>query len=336
MQKSLDQKLGEIRANSDSNAFILADAKDADMAWGAASPGRKWPEEGSRFISIQEFREQIREIVRLELVDIMLASVATMDELAHKENLFANSGVTPAIRANDTTDVWCGRGARYRNWPSRPFAGADIREVQYGGAEPAGNPIVNLGLYSMTFNNDLDADLRSLEAFKAFRLDARRLGFRYFLEVFAPNVDAGLSEEAIGPFVNDQICHALAAVPACSRPEFLKIPYFGPAALEELVAYDSSVIVGILGGSSGTTRDAFQLLHDAKKHGARVALFGRKIKDAENPLLFIRHLWNVIREEMTPEEAVKSYHSELKKLGIPPKRSLEEDLVVTVANLSYG
>lgn len=336
MQKTFDQKLGEIRANSSSNSFILADAKDADMAWGVASPGRRWPEDGNRFISMQEFRDQIREIVKQELVDLMLGSVATMDELAHKEGLFEKSRVTPAVRANDTTDVWCGRGARYRNCPSRPFAGADIQEVQFGGREPAGEPVVNMGLYSMTFNNDLESDLRSLEAFKDFRLKARQLGFRYFLEVFAPNTDAGLTEREIGPFVNDQICHALAAVPACSRPEFLKIPYFGPAALEELVTFDSNVIVGILGGSSGTTMDAFQLVYDGKKYGARVALFGRKIKDAEHPILFIQHLWNVIKDESTPKEAVISYHSELQKLGVKVRRSLKEDLAVTKSGFSYA
>ena len=37
--KSLDAKLREIRANPRSRAFILADAKDADMAFGVRAPG---------------------------------------------------------------------------------------------------------------------------------------------------------------------------------------------------------------------------------------------------------------------------------------------------------
>ena len=44
---------------------------------------------------------------------------------------------------------------------------------------------------------------------------------------------------------------------------FLKIPSYGPAAMEALARYDSTIVVGILGGSAGTTLDAFQLLHDA-------------------------------------------------------------------------
>ena len=47
-------------------------------------------------------------------------------------------------------------------------------------------------------------------------------------------------------------------------------------------AYDSRLIVGILGGSSGTTFDAFHQLWEAKKYGARVALYGRMINNAEH------------------------------------------------------
>jgi sugar/nucleoside kinase (ribokinase family) len=45
--------------------------------------------------------------------------------------------------------------------------------------------------------------------------------------------------------------------------------------------------VGVLGGSVGTTHDAFELPHSAKRYGARVALFGRKINAAEHQLSFV-------------------------------------------------
>ena len=77
---------------------------------------------------------------------------------------------------------------------------------------------------------------------------------------------------------------------AKGRPLFLKMVYHGPKAMEELVHYDPHLVVGILGGSAGTTYDAFKLLSEAKKYGARVALFGRKINNAENQLAFIRFL----------------------------------------------
>ena len=38
--KSLDAKLAEVRANRTSRAFIIADAKDADMAFGISATGR--------------------------------------------------------------------------------------------------------------------------------------------------------------------------------------------------------------------------------------------------------------------------------------------------------
>ncbi len=154
--------------------------------------------------------------------------------------------------------------------------------------------------------------------------------------MFDPNCDAGLSEEAIPAYVNDCIARTLAAVPEPSRPEFLKIAYHGPRWLEELVNYDPSMVVGVLGGGSGTTLDAFQLLHDAQKYGARVALFGRKIKDAEHSLTFISFLRRIVDDGLDPREAVKAYHGELQKLGLPPKRELADDLRLTDVALSYG
>ncbi len=249
--------MGRLRENPASREFILADARDADMAWGVPGPGKVYPPPagGGRFRTMPEFHEQIRTIARQGIVDIMLASIATMSRLAHRERLFEGLEVTPAVRINDTSDVWCPRGGRYREPPSLPFASGFIEEAQFGSltAGHCGEPVVNLGLYSVTFNNQPLADRESLLAFKEFRTGAQREKFDYFLEVFAPNVEAGLRSEEIPAFVNDNVCRMLAGVPLAARPVFLKIPYFGPHALEELVAYDPSVIVGVLGGSSGAT-----------------------------------------------------------------------------------
>lgn len=319
MKSRLIKKLERIRKNPSSREFIIADAKDADMAWGVPSPGEIYPPSGNvpRFRTIPEFHEQIRAIARQGIVDIMLASISTMSLLAHRERLFDSLDVTPAVRINDTTDVWCPRSGRYREHPSLPFASGFIEEAQYGNftAESKDGPTVNLGLYSITFNNQTPIDREALLAFKEFRSEAQRKGFNYFMEIFAPNVDAGLRPEQIPSFVNDNICRMLAGVPAAGRPVFLKIPYFGPRALEELVAYDSSIVVGVLGGSSGTTYDAFKLLADAQKYGARVALLGRKIKDAEEPLTFITFLRRIVDGETSAEEAVKAYHGELHRNG---------------------
>ncbi|MCS6978168.1 MAG: hypothetical protein NZM31_14335, partial [Gemmatales bacterium] len=92
----------------------------------------------------------------------------------------------------------------------------------------------------------------------------------------------------------------------------------------------------ILGGSAGTTYDAFKLLSEAKKYGARVALFGRKINNAENQLAFIRFLRLIADGEITAEEAVRAYHGVLQKLGIKPHRDLAEDMQLQTGIMSYG
>ncbi len=270
MKPALTDKLAALRTDPNSGHFILADAKDADMAWGIASAGARDddPSSGS-FRSMVEFRQQMRDIVAQGCVDILLASTSTLSLLAHEERLFDSGSVTPAARLNDTTDVWLPRGSCYRESPSRPFATSSIEEVQFGpGRAHAGEPIVNLGLYSVTFNNSLTEDLATLEAFNRFRREAIERGFHYFLEVFPPNMGGAVAEQDVPGFMNDHICRMLAGVPIQARPEFLKIPYLGPGPLEELVGYDPSMIVGVLGGGSGTTLDAFTLLFEAQKHGA--------------------------------------------------------------------
>ena len=92
--RSLDEKLANIRANPHrATDFILADAKDADMATGLAATGRD-PVSG-KTRSLQDYRDQMREIVRQGLVDIMLMSASTSEALTICERLFENSRVTP-------------------------------------------------------------------------------------------------------------------------------------------------------------------------------------------------------------------------------------------------
>jgi hypothetical protein len=96
------------------------------------------------------------------------------------------------------------------------------------------------------------------------------------------------------------------------------------------------LVVGILGGSAGTTRDAFQLLHDSQKYGAKVALFGRKINSAENQLAFVSFLRLIVEGRIGPVDAVKAYHAVLAKLGLRPERSLDDDLQLTDQSMSYS
>ncbi len=341
-EKSLDRKLAQIKADPNSRAFIIADAKDADMAFGIAAPGKS-PEthahEG-RFRSLAEYREAIRQVVQQGLVDIMLMSAHTNSILTIEEKLFEHSHVTPAARANDTTDIHIARGAAYAQQPSQPFQSTTIDHIQCGKVACALDERVrgaNLGLYSVTFNNDLEADRRTLEAYKTFRLEAEQKGFRHFLEVFDPNAPVNpITPDQLGGFINDMVTRCLAGVPESGRPLFLKMVYHGPKATEELAAYDPQLVIGILGGSSGTTYDAFKLIHDAQKYGARVALFGRKINNAEHQLAFVAMLRHIVDGEISPEEAVHAYHGVLQGLNIKPYRALQDDLQATDGSVSYG
>ena len=343
MEKSLDIKLARILKDRSCEDFILADAKDGDMAYGLSAPGLS-PENYSseyRFKTLDEYRAQIREVIKQGLVDIVLMSASTNEQLTLREKLFENSPLTPAIRANDASDIWlAGAGAVYGDVPSRPFRTATLDHALCGKAECTREELAakkgaDLGLYSITFNNDLERDYEALTAYKEFRIEAEKKGFRHFLEVFSPNAPVNPIED-VPKFVSDHIVRALAGVTSAGRPVFLKIPYYGPKAMEELVRYDSSLVVGILGGSAGTTLDAFQMLYDAKKYGARVALYGRKINNAEHQLTFITFLRAIADGKIWPVEAVKAYHGELEKLKIKPKRSLEDDLKTTNVSLSYN
>ena len=143
----------------------------------------------------------------------------------------------------------------------------------------------------------------------------------------------GLSPDKVPAFVNDCILRCLAGQARVERPLFLKIPFNGRRWMEELSSHDSSLVVGILGGSGGTTRDAFELLHQAEKSGAKIALFGRKIKLAESPKDLVSLFRKVVERDISPEEAVRAYHAILAKKKLAPVRALEDDLVITEAVL---
>ncbi len=355
--KSLDTKLAKIKADRRSRDFIIADAKDADMAFGVSATGKRnylsklgehaaqfspevWTREEFGYRNLPEYLDVIREVVHQGLVDIMLMSASVNEQLAIKEGLFRSSHMTPAARANDTTDVWAVRHGSYIKQPAQPFRSASIDHIQCGQLECDRDsdefPGANLGLYSVTYVNELEQDKRTLEAFKAFREEAEAKKFRYFLEVFDPNVNSGISPEKLGEFINDNILRTLAGVTDAGRPVFLKIVYHGPHHMEELCQYDPNLVVGVLGGSAGTTYDAFRLIHDAQKYGARVALFGRKINNAEHQLAFIEMLRLITDGKVSPEEAVRAYHDVLQKLNLRPNRPLDQDLVLTDQAMSYG
>lgn len=323
MQTRYDRKIERIRnGRYEAGDFIIADAKDADLAGGVLLTGPRRDASGARngWRSRPEYLGSIERIVADDVVDIMLVSASNLEQL-ERSDAFGKCAVQPAFRANDSTDCWGGiRHAAYIGSPSKPFSSTDLSLA--GGSEM-------LALYSITFNNSLEHDLRSLQAFAAFRAEARAKGQRYFLEVFNPNVDCGIGPSDIPEYVNDCILRTLAGVRSAERPEFLKVAFNGAEALQELAGYDPSLVVGLLGGGAGTARDAFELVAQGEHFGARVALFGRKINFAEDERLFIGFLRKVADREMTSTDAVKGYHEALRQSGKQADRLLDDDLVLS-------
>ncbi len=153
--KRLDLKIENILNNpSTAKDFIIADAKDADMAFGVTTPGPQSAEGGSseeRWKTLDQYLQQIRNVIEQDIVDIMLLSASNLERLAIQEKLFKNSPITPAARANDTSDVWAVRGGKYpTDYPSRPFRTATIEHIKYGQlTEDCSQPFLgaDIGLY---------------------------------------------------------------------------------------------------------------------------------------------------------------------------------------------
>ena len=219
------------------------------------------------------------------------------------------------------TDIHMLAGAAYPQQPPRPFRTATTEEIR-------GAAVSTSGSTRITPANDADLDVTALQAYKDFRSRPSAKGCaissRYSRRTFRRSAPAGS-----GRFLNDFVVRTLAGIPGAGRPLFLKLPYHGPRAMEELAAYDPHLVPGMLGGSSGTTYDAFFLLEDARRHGARAAMFGRKIKDSDHPLSFVRQLRAIADGEVEAGEACRAYHADLDALGIRPRRPLDEDLQLT-------
>ena len=322
-EKTLSAKLANIRAGEyRSDQFIIADAKDADMGFGCAAPGVN--RSTNQFHTKAHYLSAMEAMCRSGLIDIMLLSASSAEQLSGQPAL-DNSGVTTAVRMNDTTDIWSARNSVYREHRSVPFSTCNVGTA----AE-----LCNLGLYSVTFSNNLNADLYSLECYKAFRYEAREHHFQHFLEVFNPAMDVGIPEAELGFYINDMIVKALAGVTQRDMPQFLKLQFNGAKAMEELSQYDpQNIIVGILGGAKGTTRDTFELLTQAEAAGARVALFGRKINLAESPISLVTLMRECLNGSFTPEQAVVEYHNQLASQGIAPETELQADLQITDSTL---
>ena len=194
----------------------------------------------------------------------------------------------------------------------------------------------DLGLYSVTFNNRLDEDLADARRVRRFR-DSRPKPRASAISSKCSTPTRRRLDAANLPQLHQRRDRPHLGRRGPGRPAgFLKIVYHGPQAMEELVAYDPHLIVGILGGAAGHDLRRVQADRRSAKIRRRAALFGRKINQAENQLAFVEFLRLIVDGVISPEDAVRAYHSVLAKLSIKPHRSLADDLELRTAVMSYG
>ena len=326
--KNIDIKLKNIRSGDyKASDFIIADAKDADMGGGRRAPGFIREDNGKltqKPATYQSYLNKMEEMTKSEMVDVMLMSMTSAERLVNK-NIFSNSKVTPAVRLNDTSCIWgMIRHGEYGDKKSVPFATTQLTFAK---------KYVNLGLYSLTFNKDSEKDVGMLNQYRNFRYESEKIGMRHFLEVFNSTV-ISLPIKEMGEYVNDCILKTLAGQISKEKPIFLKIQYNGPKAMDELASYDpGNLIIGILGGKKGTTRDTFELLIQAHKYGARVALFGKKINLCENQIILVQTMRKILEENINSLDAVKLYHDKLIKNKINPDKNIIDDKILTDPSL---
>ena len=146
---------------------------------------------------------------------------------------------------------------------------------------------VNLGLYSITLNNDPIADERMLHAYIQFAHIVGEIeGFDHLLEVFLPNIKLpGMDEEKRGMYVADSIVRTMSYLRKHQRPRFIKTAYTTADVWTELCqfGYDVSDRCA-LGGPRQNARSTFALAHNV----ARQRLDARSYSDAPSSVKMIR------------------------------------------------
>ena len=276
----LDEKLQNIREGRYKRSdFIIADAKDFDAGAGITCSGFDYtdPSGQARRRTRDEFLDQIEAIVKQDIVDIMLVSVSNLERL-HERAVFEASQVKPAIRANLTTDCW--GGIRHGQLLQGSFK-----------AVPVGDDLARDHWDATTCAWKADHRHRSRTLLDHLRqrpgtrckgarrvqalslIEAAANNFRYFYEVFNPNIDIGLQsyrDRRVPQRHNPTVTRWPDQVRKTRVPQRFHSTARGH--LRSWPASHSELIVGVLGGGAGTTRDTFELVNQAERYGARLGL----------------------------------------------------------------
>jgi len=293
---------------------ILVFAGDALAAGGLRGLGRVVENGKTRPRRQAEFLQLCRDLTKDGAIDGCLLTPADAETLAVEEQFFSSTAVTPMVRLNAETSIWSPRHGQYRNQAAQPFQTVAVQaaapEAAYCSLDGGSLEChVRIGLYSITLNNDVDADRRTLLAYLDF---ARQIGDRpqwnHFLEVFLPNVNLpGLDTEKRGQYVADSIVRTMSYLQKHQRPRFIKTEFTSTSTWRELCEFDPTLIIGALGGPRINTRKTLELAHNVVTNGGRATLFGRTIFEDDNPRAICRALRAVLDRSMSVDEAFALY-----------------------------
>ena len=297
---------------------IFVFAADAQASVGLTGLGPE-PHPEPHLRTRPEYLDLLRATVAQGSIDGLLLTPADAETLGVEERLFAASPVTPLVRMNAETGIWNPRHGRYRQQPSYPFPTLPVPDAKYceGLVCEARECHVQLGLYSITLNNDVEYDEATLSAYlRLAREIGNTPGFHHVLEVFLPNLNTpGLDQEKRGEYVADSIVRVMSYLRSHQRPLFIKTEFTTPGVWRALCDFDPTVIVGALGGPRLNSRATLQLAHDVVRNGGKVILFGRSVFMEEDPLRICQSLRAVLDGQMSPEEAHSEYQAGLRAGG---------------------
>lgn len=293
---------------------IFVFAGDAQAAGGLRGLGSVGGAAQRRWRTRPEYQQLCRDLSLDGAIDGCLMTPADAETLAVDERFFDRIDVTPLVRTNAETWIWSPRHGAYNRAVSRPFQTVPLRDAGFCRELicQVQDFNIRLGLYSITLNNDVEADLRTLETYLAYAHEVGRTpGFDHFLEVFLPNTPQhGLSGEQMGEYVADNIVRTMSYLRRSERPLFIKTAYTTASVWRELCSFDPTLIIGALGGPRGDARSTLELAHNVVANGGKVILFGRAVFEDENPRVMCQALRRVL-DGQDPVSVHEWYRAEL-------------------------
>ncbi|MFW6181616.1 MAG: hypothetical protein ACOC8N_07695 [Spirochaetota bacterium] len=306
MEDRLYHKLSDRGSLAEKPLFVFAADHLAGVGIHGLGPA------GTAYRTRPEFVQLIRDIVKQGVVDAVLMTPADAELLAAGECLFQDSPVTPLVRMNAETGIWSPRYGRYRQEPSFPFQTVPVGED--GWCEQlirtaSDSCCVTAGLYSVTLNNDVASDHRTMSAYLDFaRQVGRAEGFHHLLEVFPPNVDLpGMDREQVAAYTADSIVRIMSHLTRKQRPLLVKTAYLDQRVWKELAGFDPELVIGALGGSYRNAETTLELAHRVIRDGGRAVLFGRPVFMEQDPPGMCRAIRAVIDGKLSPPQALDAY-----------------------------